>query len=159
MVRKFLIFFLFFFIGSGSFAQFIPFGLWQKRFLKCPANYVFVPKNTAYVSKDFCVMKYEAKAETNAGGSYDSDGLSVNLSNYKPGSTASNLPWRSINRVNARTECQSLGSGYDLISNAQWQTIARNLELQGTNWTTGTCLLYTSPSPRDRQKSRMPSSA
>ena len=24
---------------------------------------------------------------------------------------------------------------------------------------TGTCLLYTSPSPRDRQKSRMPSSA
>ena len=25
--------------------------------------------------------------------------------------------------------------------------------------TVGTCLLYTSPSPRDRQKSRMPSSA
>ena len=25
--------------------------------------------------------------------------------------------------------------------------------------TAGTCLLYTSPSPRDRQKSRMPSSA
>ena len=36
----------------------------------------------------------------------------------------------------------------------------------GQNWDTGTlegpngiCLLYTSPSPRDRQKSRMPSSA
>ena len=29
----------------------------------------------------------------------------------------------------------------------------------GTNGTNGTCLLYTSPSPRDRQKSRMPSSA
>ena len=28
----------------------------------------------------------------------------------------------------------------------------------GTHWITG-CLLYTSPSPRDRQKSRMPSSA
>ena len=26
-------------------------------------------------------------------------------------------------------------------------------------WSTDTCLLYTSPSPRDRQKSRMPSSA
>ena len=26
-------------------------------------------------------------------------------------------------------------------------------------WGTQTCLLYTSPSPRDRQKSRMPSSA
>ena len=27
------------------------------------------------------------------------------------------------------------------------------------DWATHTCLLYTSPSPRDRQKSRMPSSA
>ena len=27
------------------------------------------------------------------------------------------------------------------------------------NWQDGDCLLYTSPSPRDRQKSRMPSSA
>ena len=29
----------------------------------------------------------------------------------------------------------------------------------GTDGQDGTCLLYTSPSPRDRQKSRMPSSA
>ena len=29
----------------------------------------------------------------------------------------------------------------------------------GTNVVGGVCLLYTSPSPRDRQKSRMPSSA
>ena len=29
----------------------------------------------------------------------------------------------------------------------------------GTRNISGTCLLYTSPSPRDRQKSRMPSSA
>ena len=31
-------------------------------------------------------------------------------------------------------------------------------ELESPKWTY-TCLLYTSPSPRDRQKSRMPSSA
>ena len=32
--------------------------------------------------------------------------------------------------------------------------------LQRVSWQLGyTCLLYTSPSPRDRQKSRMPSSA
>ena len=29
----------------------------------------------------------------------------------------------------------------------------------GNKFSIGTCLLYTSPSPRDRQKSRMPSSA
>ena len=34
------------------------------------------------------------------------------------------------------------------------------LALKGAEWRQpGLCLLYTSPSPRDRQKSRMPSSA
>ena len=33
------------------------------------------------------------------------------------------------------------------------------LEGSGSYYTNTTCLLYTSPSPRDRQKSRMPSSA
>ena len=34
-----------------------------------------------------------------------------------------------------------------------------NLWVHGKIMEDGTCLLYTSPSPRDRQKSRMPSSA
>ena len=34
-----------------------------------------------------------------------------------------------------------------------------NVNIVGTNNYNDTCLLYTSPSPRDRQKSRMPSSA
>ena len=34
---------------------------------------------------------------------------------------------------------------------------AEKLKINKTSWRT--CLLYTSPSPRDRQKSRMPSSA
>ena len=36
-------------------------------------------------------------------------------------------------------------------------TVARRL--QALEKQVGSCLLYTSPSPRDRQKSRMPSSA
>ena len=35
------------------------------------------------------------------------------------------------------------------------QTVAKGVDLEKYN----ICLLYTSPSPRDRQKSRMPSSA
>ena len=34
-----------------------------------------------------------------------------------------------------------------------------NKDAKGNNPLCGDCLLYTSPSPRDRQKSRMPSSA
>ena len=38
-------------------------------------------------------------------------------------------------------------------------TITGSKSQQDTNKLTNHCLLYTSPSPRDRQKSRMPSSA
>ena len=46
--------------------------------------------------------------------------------------------------------------GVDIIQNCEVKGIKRNGDsVEGIE----TCLLYTSPSPRDRQKSRMPSSA
>ena len=39
-----------------------------------------------------------------------------------------------------------------------WPAAMLALEVEGGVWSTG-CLLYTSPSPRDRTRSRMPSSA
>ena len=39
------------------------------------------------------------------------------------------------------------------------QMVRENKSGHGTAFTVSICLLYTSPSPRDRQKSRMPSSA
>ena len=45
---------------------------------------------------------------------------------------------------------------YGNVTVLDWAAVARNNGLIGTD---GVCLLYTSPSPRDRQKSRMPSSA
>ena len=47
-------------------------------------------------------------------------------------------------------------------SDQQWRSIIRQLIVQNyllVNESQYGCLLYTSPSPRDRQKSRMPSSA
>ena len=42
----------------------------------------------------------------------------------------------------------------------RWFEEAKKKEINDPNaLALGTCLLYTSPSPRDRQKSRMPSSA
>ena len=43
-------------------------------------------------------------------------------------------------------------SGVVLDIDKEWVTVHVGLKSEG-------CLLYTSPSPRDRQKSRMPSSA
>ena len=42
--------------------------------------------------------------------------------------------------------------------NQAWLKLEKNGRIHGSVNTNG-CLLYTSPSPRDRQKSRMPSSA
>jgi len=103
--------------------------------ITCPEGYVPVPLDENYVSKDFCVMKYEAKASTNLG--IDEDGLEVDLIEASPISVPNNRPWRSITRTDARSACLSLGDGFDLISNAQWQTLARNSEQQPENWTGG----------------------
>ena len=43
--------------------------------------------------------------------------------------------------------------------NAELQKIGSRLDFYQNKWVSYACLLYTSPSPRDRQKSRMPSSA
>lgn len=99
---------------------------------ECPANYVPIQALAPYTTSFFCVAKYEMK---NVGGVATSQ--------------ASGTPWVSIPRGTLATTaggawkaCRDLGhssgSGYDLISNAQWQTIARNLEGVGWNWSSGT---------------------
>lgn len=88
--------------------------------MSCPAGYVAVPSLSPYTTQDFCIAKYEMK---NVSGT--------------PVSQASGTPWVSISRDTARSECQSLGSGYALITNAQWQTVARHIETVGANWSGG----------------------
>ena len=53
-------------------------------------------------------------------------------------SRASGTPIANVSHTYAQQLCQGLGGTYDLISNAQWQTIARNIEAVGTNWSSGT---------------------
>ena len=52
-----------------------------------------------------------------------------------------------------------LATAYMLIKTGELNTVVVEAHSKASDVTTFTCLLYTSPSPRDRQKSRMPSSA
>ena len=52
-----------------------------------------------------------------------------------------------------------LGLDADQAPISQFERAARHREVAEQLLDSGHCLLYTSPSPRDRQKSRMPSSA
>ena len=88
----------------------------------CPANFVAVPSLQDYTTNSFCVMKYEAKK--------DASNNAV--------SQAASLPYTDINRDDSITKCKDIGSGYDLITNDEWQSIARNIELVGSNWKNGT---------------------
>ena len=87
----------------------------------CPPNFVDVPHLADYTTKDFCVAKYEMKKD-------DSDNAV---------SRAKSQPWVSITRDNAIDRCTDMGTGYDLITNDEWQTMARNIELVGSNWDGG----------------------
>ncbi|WP_291516010.1 Ig-like domain-containing protein [Bdellovibrio sp. ArHS] len=99
--------------------------LWTSMNDPCPANYILVPAMAGYANQNFCVAKYEIK---NIGG--------------VPTSQASGAPWTSILRGEsggggAWKACRDLGSKYDLISNAQWQAIARNIVMVNANWSGG----------------------
>lgn len=89
--------------------------------ISCPANYVGIPADGVNTTTPFCAMIYEAK---NVSGN--------------PTSQATVTPWTNIDLATARSECQSLGAGYDLPTLAQWQTMAHNVENVAANWSGGT---------------------
>ena len=91
----------------------------------CPDGYVLVPGNESYYTpgrgEDFCVMKYAASEEE------DSNAVS----------RQGTLPWVDIERAEADAACRANGEGYHLITNAEWMTIARDIEATPENWSGG----------------------
>jgi prepilin-type N-terminal cleavage/methylation domain-containing protein len=118
-------------------------------FKNCPTGYIKVPGNNLYQTKDFCVMKYEAKAvsttDTTTGLTTPNTGFNT-ISNNATATTAANnraiasvasgFPIVNISQTTAASYCSTAGAS--LINNAEWMTIARNIEAQLSNWTTGT---------------------
>jgi hypothetical protein len=102
----------------------------------CPANYVNVPSNSGVGTiNSFCISKYEMKIsgstdDTNGGQTYDSSWL--------PESRVSGTPWINLTLNNAKDECQSLGSNYDLINTQEWITTSADIASTASNWSGGT---------------------
>jgi hypothetical protein len=84
-------------------------------------SWVAVPGDATYGTSDFCVQKFEAK---------DVGGF--------PTSQAALSPWMNISQTGSIAACRTLGSTYDLISNAEWLTIAANIAQVAANWSSGT---------------------
>ena len=107
----------------------------------CNPGYVLVPGDAALGSRssDFCLSKYEMKAVLDADSSpVDGKALGVAAaSTHTPQSRAQDLPWGAMNLATSISECASLGSEYHLVTNAEWMTVARNIESVPSNWSGG----------------------
>jgi hypothetical protein len=105
--------------------------------ITCATNYVAVGRNSDVgVSQAFCAAKYEMKIVGL------SDGNELYSASFVAESRASGTAWVAMSRDQAIAECQALGTGFDLISNAQWQALAREIEgvTEGgayVNWSNG----------------------
>lgn len=64
----------------------------------------------------------------------------------KPVSKPQSRPWTNLSRENAISACQSLGTNYDLISNEQWQILAKEIASNKVNWMTANSKGEYSPS-------------
>lgn len=113
----------------------------------CPAGYAGVAGDAALGTSDFCVAKYEMKKEE--AGMIDPDGNDSApcgegwSAQWRAVSAAEGLPWTCIEFPDAISSCEALSDAeyeYQLISNIQWQNIARNVESVPDNWTAASVL-------------------
>ncbi|MDQ7022288.1 MAG: hypothetical protein Q9M97_01945 [Candidatus Gracilibacteria bacterium] len=107
--------------------------------LKCREGFIHVPGNADWDTYDFCVAKYEMSwsgltaiditYNRNLYSYYDNGDKGLVVS--EPG----NSPIAEISKQEAVVECNEIGG--HLITNNEWMTIARNIEVQNTNWSSG----------------------
>ena len=110
-----------------------------KNYFNCPADYIAVPRLDDFTDRDFCVMKYEASREVDR--SSRSSSRFDNNKNYKSDEKAFSEqnaePWIGLSHTQAKDKCRNNGLGYRLIQNGEWQTIARHIEDEDQNWSSG----------------------
>jgi len=115
----------------------------------CPTGFIHVPGDPLYGTADFCVMKYEAKCDSDGNGTGDTTGTDTGYNTWNNVSDPCSGGSRQIvsdsggwplariaqddgTANDAKSYCAS--RGWHLITNAEWMTIARNVERQGANW-------------------------
>ena len=92
--------------------------------LNCPVGFIVVPGSATYNTKDFCVMKYEAKLDNNS---------------KIPVSHAAGDPADLMSQDTAEEYSLNVAScvGCHLITESEWLTIAQNVMSVPVNWSGG----------------------
>jgi hypothetical protein len=95
---------------------------WSLTTWACPTNYLYIPTSASNAG-NFCISKYQIHFSGSSGAE-----VGVSSPNLAPTLSDQSAAVRS---------CSNIGTGYALISNNQWQTVARNIEGVPTNWSGG----------------------
>jgi hypothetical protein len=103
----------------------------SRGYVRCPDHFAFVPADDALGSTPFCVARYEMRVQGLADGNV---GWSAG---YVAESRPDGTPWAGVGKDQARVACDGLGFEYQLVSNTQWQALARSVEHTAANWSGG----------------------
>ena len=116
----------------------------------CPYGFIVVPGSSTYGTSDFCVMKYNAKADNGSGVGDTSQTTGSNTwpantypisASRKLVSTPQGYPVANISQTTAITAASSYVNnctGCHLITEAEFLTIAQNVLNNPVNWSGGT---------------------
>jgi prepilin-type N-terminal cleavage/methylation domain-containing protein len=99
--------------------------------LGCPVGFIAVQGSATYGTSNFCVMKYEASHSDATSG--------VQGTSTVPVSSSGVQKWISVTQANAVTYSHNVVNcvGCNLITEAQWMTIAQDVLSVPSNWTNG----------------------
>lgn len=100
-------------------------------FVTCPPEYAFVPGDEQLGSTPFCLARYEMRVVGLSDGDVGFDPA------YVAESRATGTPWAGVDKSQARVACDALGFDYQLVTNLQWQAVARSIERDPANWSGG----------------------
>ena len=100
-------------------------------FIRCPEHFSFVPGDAALGSTPFCVSRYEMRMRST------DDGAGIPASDEVADARPTGTPWGNVDKNLARTMCDAMGFPDQLITNVQWQTVARSIERVSSNWSGG----------------------
>ena len=106
----------------------------------CPDWFIWAWWDSAFNQVWFCVAKYEMTYEDADTPDSTWDWEDWNTMHYVDWKTIVSMYGKyaiaDINQIQAISACKSMWDWYHLITNNEWMSIARNIELEAENWST-----------------------
>jgi hypothetical protein len=106
----------------------------------CPANYVAIAANSSFYNSAFCVAKYEMRCVGTDCATVVPARTGPTLNTTATSQPSGGIVWSGMLFSSSKTACENIdgvGTRYTIINNPQWMNIAREIEFNNANWSSG----------------------